>query len=75
MNSESSAVCKEHLTDEYSETGQVEEVAVSSRVEEDVIFRLAKGIAQEQREEDAEECWGKDSPLLHTALDREGVRG
>lgn len=58
-----------------SETGQVEEVAVNSRVEEDAIFRLAEGRVQEQREDDAEECWGKDTPLLHTALDMELVRG
>lgn len=58
-----------------SETGQVEEVAVNSRVEEDAIFRLAEGRVQEQREDDAEECWCKDTPLLHTALDMELVRG
>ena len=58
-----------------SETGQVEEVPVAPGVEEDAIFRLAEGVAQEQREEHAKKCRGQDTSLLHTVLDREGVRG
>ena len=80
MGGEGSIIRKQHLPDENSahlglstEAGQVEEVPVAPGVEEDAIFRLAEGIAQEKGEEHTEKCRGQDTPLLHAVLDWKGV--
>ena len=78
--SKSSVICKQHLPYEYpadlslcSEAGEVEEVPITPSMEEDPVFGVAEGIAQEQGEEHAKECWRQDTPLLHTTPDWEGV--
>ena len=40
------------------EAGEIEEVPITPSVDEDAIFRPAKGLGQEQGEEHAEKSWG-----------------
>ena len=73
-------ISEEHLPDAPlsslgSEACQVEQATVASSVQVDALFRLAEGVTQQQREQDAKKCWRKDTPLFDAAFDGEGVRG
>ena len=46
------------------EARKVEQAAIAYGVEVHALFRLAEGVAQQQREQDAEKCWGEDTALF-----------
>ena len=77
MCSQGSVVGEEHLSQQElahfclgSQAGQVEKLAVRSRMEKHSVFSFAEGVRQQQGEENSKECRGENASLFHAAFDR-----
>lgn len=76
---QSGIICAQHLPNEHCadlglglQAGQVKQLPVTSGVKMNIFFLFLE--VQQQREEDAKQCWHKDTALFYAALDVEGFR-
>ena len=58
-----------------AESGVVEEMAVWPHPDVDTFCRVYKGILDKHREENPEQGWSKDTVLLYSTADWEGIGG
>ena len=78
----SSVVSKQQLPYEHhvsfgfgAESGNVEEIPVRPRPDVETFCTVYKGILEQHREENPEQGWSKDTALLYSTADREGIGG
>ena len=79
VRSQGCVVHEQHLTDEHvcdfcfrTQSGNVEELAVTPGVDVDSLAAVLEGILEEHGEKNAEKCRRKDAPLFHPAANWEG---
>ena len=79
VRSQGCVVGEQHLADEHvsdfcfrTQSGNVEELAVSPGVYVDSLAAVLKGVLEKHGEKDTEKFLRKDAPMFHSAADWEG---
>ena len=75
VRSQGCVICEQHLADEHvcdfcfcTQSGSVEELAVSPGVDVDSLAAVLEGVLEEHGEKDTEKCRRKDAPLCYPLL-------
>ena len=73
--------CEQQLSDEFldgfracEETPKVEDTAVCSETDVDAVWQVLFCLTEHDAEENGEQCWGQDAPLLDAVGDGEADR-